>query len=167
MRLEHVASRRLLLPGYVITYSTCGAQLRAIVNGYTGQVWGMQQEAASARLLAKAVSNIFVFVKNKTVEFTAASIPILCKVSPAFMKTVVTWLITPLLRVCAKVVFFPPVFIAAALSLSGLIAHATLQPLRCTKTAEIRGLIALHFLLTAALQPRAQRVQAVGGSARC
>jgi hypothetical protein len=135
VHLDHVASRRLLLPGYVVTYSTWGVQLRAIVNGHTGQVWGVQQEAASARLLAKSASNFFVFFTNKTVEITAASIPLLCKVSPAFMKTVVTWLVMPLLRACAKVVFFPPVFIGAALSLSGLVAHATLQPLRCSSFA--------------------------------
>jgi hypothetical protein len=44
VRFNDVTSRRLLLPAYVITYSTFGIELRAVVSGWTGAVWGAQQE---------------------------------------------------------------------------------------------------------------------------
>jgi hypothetical protein len=163
MRFDGVTSRRLLLPGYVVTYSTFGIELRAIVNGYTGEVWGWQQETASARLLANAASAFFSGVTNKWVEACAAVFTVLCKASPALAKTVVTLLLQPIFRVATKIVFFPPVFVTAVLSLSGLFAHATLAPFRCS--TQLRPPSARR--LTRALQLREAAVPAVGGDACC
>ncbi len=130
-RLPDVSSRRLLLPGYVVTYSTFGVELRAIVNGYSGEVWGLQQETASARLLASTTASFFAGVTNKWFDASVAVFTALCKLSPAVAKSIVTLLLQPLFRFAAKIVFFPPFLVIAALSLSGLFAHATLAPFRC------------------------------------
>lgn len=119
-RFDAVSSRRLLLPGYIVTYSTFGVQLRAVVNGHNGEVWGVQQEAATARMLARALSAF------KSMPAVPAGAEVLL-FHPDVRRALLA-LLLPLLRVAAKLLFFPPIFLGTVLSLGGVFAHATLAP---------------------------------------
>jgi hypothetical protein len=140
VRFNDVTSRRLLLPAYVITYSTFGIELRAVVSGWTGAVWGAQQEvtprsfasprhfvtshthwsqAATARLLARILSSI-------QAGFVQDSVAAVLRNPHAARAAMV--LLLPLMRGAAKLLFFPPIFVATVLSLGGLFAHATFAP---------------------------------------
>jgi hypothetical protein len=119
-RFDAVSSRRLLLPGYIVTYSTFGVQLRAVVNGHNGEVWGVQQEAAPARMLARALSAF------KSMPAVPAGAEVLL-FHPDVRRALLA-LLLPLLRVAAKLLFVPPIFLGTVLSLGGVFAHATLAP---------------------------------------
>jgi hypothetical protein len=50
--------------------------------------------------------------------------------APAGAELLLFPLLLPVLRVAAKVLFFPPIFVGTVLSLGGLFAHTTLAPYR-------------------------------------
>jgi hypothetical protein len=151
-RVESVTSRRLLLPAYVCVYSTFGVELRAIVNGYTGQVWGVQQEAATARVLARTLSNIQSFFGTHGSGLSADVAQVL-RFQPQIARAALA-LLLPFMRGAVKILFFPPILAGTLLSLGGLIAHATFAPYsqqrrlfqqwEATRSAEARMQAALN-----------------------
>jgi len=105
------ASRRVLLPGYVVEYSVAGVRLLAYVHGGTGGVYGLAQEAASARAFA-AVARAAGVAADVAASLLARDVRLLFALAAA----------------AARVLLAPAFLVGLLLASAGVLGHAALAP---------------------------------------
>jgi DnaJ-domain-containing protein 1 len=105
------ASRRVLLPGFVVQYAVGGVRLVAYVHGGTGGVYGLAEEAASARAYgavvraAGAVSDLLASLVARDVRLLYA-----------------------LVAAAARLLLAPAFLVGLLLASAGVLGHAALAP---------------------------------------
>jgi len=106
------ASRRVLLPGFIIHYSVLGVRLVAYVNGGPGGgVYGLAEEAASARAFAAAG------------RFAGAAADLLASVVSRDAR-----LLAAALAAAARLLLAPAFLVGLLLASAGVLGHAALAP---------------------------------------
>ena len=132
-RYADIASRRVLLPAYLVTYRVLGfITLKAYINGYSGTVWGEAQETPGARLYALYAARAQSYTAEtgfQSLGKLGAVLRLLARDTPQLAQV-----LGLLATLAMRVLLSPPVLV----SLGAFVGHTLLSPFLSRRASEAR-----------------------------
>lgn len=121
-----VRSRRVLLPAFVVTYRSFGEDFRVVINGVTGEAYGVAEE-----FVIPALQSLLRAAAGGARSAGPALLDLLhrFRLNPQLTTALVTFLANAL-RPALKILMWPPFLVGSFFAFSGYLLSTHLGPVR-------------------------------------